>query len=169
MKSTSTTPKFFSSYNPPPSLSEVKCPLVLQDYIFDKSTHKLTKTDKIPFYEEIQSHYESTKLSDKLIRYTMGDITALGEPNDSYIDVSGLSTNLAQVLNTKQIAESEFNKLPSDIKQLFRGNYAEFVGSIEDGTFEKRLVDYAKSKSGTNGGDSGADGGAPENDGSNAS
>lgn len=153
--------KFYTSYSPPPSLSEPKCPEELQNYEYDKTERKLIKTDKIPFYKEIQSHYDATKLSSKLSRFAMGDFSALGYAGGSYSDVSGSTTNLAQILATKQIAETEFGKLPNDIKQLFNGNYSEFVRSIEDGTFEQRLVEYAKSKQqpGTPGG-SGTDGAA---------
>lgn len=163
MSSTSTQikNKFYTSYSPPPSLPEPKCPEELQNYEYDKTERKLVKTDKISFYKEIQSYYAATQLSTKLSRFAMGDFGALGFDRGSYSDVSGTTTNLAQILHTKQIAEAEFGKLPNDIKQLFNGNYSEFVGSIEDGTFEKRLVDYAKSKQqpGAAGG-SGTDGAA---------
>lgn len=139
--------KFNSSYSPAPSFSEPSCPTEVQNYKYDEVSRKLIKTDKIPFYKEIQSYYESTKLSDKLTRYTMGDVTALGFESNNYFDISGQNTNLAQVLNTNQIAKGEFSKLPSDVKQLFNGDFTEFIRCIENGTFEQRLVEYAKSKS----------------------
>lgn len=145
--------KFYSSYNVPPSKEENKCPKTLQNYVFNSVSRKLEKTDTIPFYEEIQSHYESTKLSTKLTRYTMGDITALGFESGSYVDVSGQNTNLATVLNTNEIAKTEFNKLPNDIKQLFGNNFAEFVRCVNDNTVEQKLINYVKQKSnvGSNG------------------
>lgn len=140
--------KFYSSFSPPPSLSEKKCPKTLQNYCYNSVTRVLEKTDIIPFYEEIQSHYESTKLSTKLTRYTMGDINALGFESGAFGDFSGQNTNLATVLNTNQIAKSEFDKLPQDIRRLFNFNFTDFIRSVEDGSYEQKLTDYAKQRAG---------------------
>lgn len=150
--------KFFSSYNPGLSEAEPECPKELQNYCYNELTCKLEKTDKIPFYKEIQSHYESTKLSTKLTAYSMGDFTALGFERGSFVDVSGQNTNLATILNTNEVAKGEFNKLPADVKQLFNFDYTEFVRSVESGSFEKRIANFIKSKSGTEGAKSGTEG-----------
>lgn len=140
--------KFYSSFSPAPSLSEKKCPKTLQNYCFNSVTRVLEKTDIIPFYEEIQSHYESTKLSTKLTRYTMGDINALGIESGAFGDFSGQNTNLATVLNTNQIAKSEFEKLPSDVRGIFNNNFTDFIRSVEDGSYEQKFIAFAKSKAG---------------------
>ena len=131
--------------------SEPKCSKVLQDYVYDPKEHKLHKAGEIKIYEEIQSHYESTKLSDKLRRAALGDPFALGSPSGAYIDTTNIPTNLAEVLNQKQTAQRQFEQLPDELKQLFNGNFAEFVKCVEDGSYQQRLLDFARSKSGTDG------------------
>lgn len=141
--------KFNTAYAPGPSLPEKVCPKELQDYEYNKSTRSLTPTKKIEFYKEIQSYYESTRLDVKLKKYSMGDVTALGVPGGSFGDFADVPTNLAQVLNAKESAQSSFFKLPGEIRELFNNDFTEFIRSVEDGTYQQRLIDYASRKAGT--------------------
>lgn len=140
--------KFYNSFNPPPSMAEVQCPFELQDYIYNSKTMKLEPTKKIPLYKEIQSFHESTKLSTKLTAYSMGDFSSLGFESDSYFDVSGQESNLANVLNTQQVAEKEFERLPNELKSIFHGDFTEFVKCINDNTLESRITSYIRGKNG---------------------
>lgn len=144
--------KFATAYAPLPSVPEKECPQELQDYKYNKATRELEPTKKIEFYKEIQSHYESTKLSTKLQRYAMGDTAALGFPSGTFGDFADLPTNLATVLNAKQTAQESFSKLPSELRQLFNNDFTEFIRSVENGTYQQRLVEYAAAHGGSNGG-----------------
>lgn len=140
--------KFYNAFSPPPSKAEVQCPFELQDYIYNSQTMKLEPTKKIPFYKEIQSHHESTKLSSKLTAYSMGDFTALGFESDSYYDISGQESNLANVLNTQQVAKKEFERLPDELKSIFNGDFSEFIKCINNNSLESRITSYLRGKNG---------------------
>lgn len=77
----------------------------------------------------------------------MGDYTALGCDGGAYGDFTNIPTNLACVLNAKETAKQGFFGLPAEVRELFNNDFALFIRSIEDGTYEQRLIDYARSKS----------------------
>lgn len=137
--------KFNTAYAPGSSLPEPEGLKVIPEYTLNESTGNLEKIGDIPFYDRIQSHYESTRLDYKLRQYQLGNTLALGVPSGTFGDFSGQPTNLAQVLNSKQNAQQQFEQLPAGIKQLFNGSYADFVASLEDGSYEAKLGEYAKS------------------------
>lgn len=148
--------KFNTAYAPPKPKAESKCPTELQDYLYNPTTNKLEKIGKIQFYEEIQSHYESTKLSDKLRRAAMGDIYALGTPSGAYIDTTNISTNLAEVLNAKQSAQRQFEQLPIELRELFGNDFTTFIRCIEDGSYQQKLIEFGRKKSAGTGTDTGS-------------
>lgn len=150
--------KFRKNYEKSCSTAEPKCPQELQDYEYDKTSRKLVPTKKIEFYKEIQSYYESTRIDVKLKRFSMGDPGALGCPGGSYGDFTDLPSNLAEVLTFQQSAESSFSKLPADVRAIFNNNYAEFIASIEDGSYQQKLIDFARTKTGSGTDGTGTDG-----------
>lgn len=138
-------PKFYTSYNVPPSLAEPKCSKEKDELVYDEAQEKLVKTGTIPFYEEIQSHYESTRLDHKIEQFRRGNSVALGIPRESYVDVSNVPTNLADVLNSRQKAAKEFDNLPEGIRALFGGKFSEFTKSLENGSYDDKIGEYARS------------------------
>lgn len=149
-------PKFYTAYNVPASCSEPPCPKERKGFIYDSVSECLTETETIPFYEEIQSYYESTRLDHKIEQFRRGNSLALGIPGGEYIDVSDVPTNLAQVLSSRDKARNDFYKLPEGIRNIFGNDYEQFVDSLQDGSYESKLTDYAKSIS--NPGDKGGQG-----------
>lgn len=137
-------PKFYTSFDVPESRPEPECPLTKCGYIYDEVTESLVETETIPFYEEIQSHYESTRLSHKLEQFKRGNALALGVPRESFVDVSNVPTNLADVLNSRQKASQEFANLPKGIRDLFGDNFDNFTKSLQDGSYGDKLNEYAR-------------------------
>lgn len=157
-------PKFYTAYDVPTPIIEPKCPKERKGFIYDSVNECLTETETIPFYEEIQSYYESTRLDHKIEQFRRGNTLALGVPGGEYLDVSNVPTNLAQVLSSRDKARQDFYKLPEGIRNIFGNDYEKFVDSLQDGSYESRLTEYAKtiSNTGNSGGQapgSGNDGG----------
>lgn len=140
-------PKFYSSYNRPPSKAHAPFPFVQKDYIKDAASGELVECGTIPFYERIQSFHESTTLSAKLKRFAMGDNTALGMPGGSFGDVTQMPNDLRSILDSRKKVLEDFNNLPDDLRGIFENDFDKFESSVRDGTVERRIYDHIKSTS----------------------
>lgn len=138
--------KFYSSYTRPPSKCHEPCPTEQTDYIKDQATGQLVECGKIPFYERIQSHHESTTLSYKLKRFALGDTTALGNLGGSFGDFTEVPADLRAVLDSRQKVQTDFNNLDSDIRAIFNDSFEEFEKSVREGTAERRIKDSLKTR-----------------------
>lgn len=143
--------KFFSAYNRPPSKAHCQCPFEIEDYIKDTTTGELVPCGKIPIYERIQSFYESTTLSSKLRRFSLGDSTALGNPGGSYGDFTQVPSDLRSILDARKKVYEDFNGLDANLRAIFNNDFDEFEKSVREGTAERRIYDYNKSKVATTG------------------
>lgn len=137
-------PKFYTAYNVAPAIAEPPCPFEKDELVYDETQEKLVKTGTNPFYKEIQSHYESTRLDYKIEQFRRGNTLALGVPTECDVDVTNIPTNLAEVLISRQKAAEEFASLPEGIRELFGNKFANFVGSLEDGSYTDKLNEYAR-------------------------
>lgn len=153
--------KFFSSYNRPPSKAHEPCPTVVDDFVKDSASGELVKVGQIPFYERIQSYHDSTTLSAKLKRFSMGDSSALGMPGGSSGDFSQVPSDLRSILDARQKVYEDFQGLDASLRGIFSDDFNEFEKSVRDGTAERRIYEYNKSKASQPGQASGA-GGTPE-------
>lgn len=140
-------PKFYSSYNRPPSKAHIPCPFTQKDYVKDAASGELVECGTIPFYERIQSYHESTTLSSKLKRFAMGDNTALGMPGGSFGDATQMPTDLRSILDSRKKVLEDFNSLPEDLRGIFENDFDKFESSVRDGTAERRIYDHIKSNS----------------------
>lgn len=150
---------FNTSYCPGISIAEPACSFTRPALIFDQVAKKLINTGVEPYYERIQSHYESTKLSTKLEQYRRGNVTALGIPSDNgYIDISNAPDNLAEVLKAGTQLRDQFERLPDAVRELFGNNFGTFSTALQDGTYYTKLNEFAKSElakiNGSNSGES---------------
>lgn len=148
---------FKSPYvNRPSKAIHEKCPIDKVDYILDKSTGHLRECGKIPFYERIQSHEQSTLLSFKLAQYGLGDTSALGSPGGNYGDFIGAPKSIQEILQFQDNSERNFFNLPEPIRNIFNNDFKEFKQSVTDGTVERRISDFINSFS--SGGEGGKEG-----------
>lgn len=153
--------KFYSAYNRPPSKAHAPCPFDQDDFLKDTATGELVPCGKIPTYERIQSYHESTLLSFKLKRFAMGDSSALGVPGGSTGDFTQVPSDLRSILDARQKVYEDFQGLDASLRGIFSNDFNEFEKSVRDGTAERRIYEYNKSKAGQPGQASGA-GGTPE-------
>lgn len=145
------------------SVAEPKCPKVIIQRLFNSVTKKFEDGKKIDIYGGIQSHYESTRLSNKLRLAELGDTTALGVPGGNFIDVSGQSNNYADYIATEQNYKQKFEKLSPEIRALFGNDYQKFIDSVTKNTIGQVLANFSKPGTGSSGtGSPGTDGSGAE-------
>lgn len=134
---------FRTNFNHPVSLAEPKCPTERVELIYNSATNKIEKNGVSPFYERIQSYYESTRLDRKIEQFKRGNSLALGVPGGTYGDFCDVPNNLAQVLQARDTGRAEFDKLSPEIRKIFGDSYDEFASCLQDGSYQQRLVDFA--------------------------
>lgn len=138
--------KFNTSYSPGPSKVHVKCPKERPEKKLNESTNKIENVGIDPFYERIQSYADSCRLSTKLERYRRGDITALGTRSVQYLDTSNSPRSLQEVLQAGDKIGDSFKRLPDSIRGVFNNSVSEFVSAVKDGSYESKVLEYAKSE-----------------------
>lgn len=83
-------------------------------------------------YDKIQSHSDSVDIHVILDRFRRGDIEALGDAQKaSYLDISELPNNYAQLLNTVNACEQSFMTLPVEERAKFGHNFVQWMMSFD--------------------------------------
>lgn len=80
-------------------------------------------------YAFIQSHRDSVDFNLIIARYMQGDVNALERAQGFYEDVSGMNTNLAEVMNMIRTGKNVFDGLPTEVKELYNNDYQQFVAN----------------------------------------
>lgn len=87
-------------------------------------------TGEKDLYQEIQSHAESVDIKNILLRYELGDTSALEKRQGQYIDITDLPTNFADIMKTVITAENQFNELPLEIRKEYNFSPSEYIADI---------------------------------------
>ncbi len=140
--------QIYSAFCPPSAQNEPKCPKTIKDYRLNHETGKLEEKGEKPFYDIIQSHADSCKLSNILKRAQLGDYSALNARPGNYLDISDAPSSLIEVFSRGEQARNKFDKLPSEIKELFGSDYGVFATAIADGSFTDIIKKHFTSSAG---------------------
>lgn len=97
----------------------------------DNGVLVLEEVGKKDIYEFIQSFAESCDINTILKRYESGDTDALQRVQGFYFDASNLPDNMSEVLNKLNHAETEFNKMPADFKEMYGNDFARFICTFD--------------------------------------
>lgn len=96
----------------------------------DESGHEvLVEDDLIDIQQEIDSYEESVNVNNIIERYMAGDDSALDRAHAFYADVSKVPKNFAQILELNNRAMIEFEKLPTEVQEIFGNDYIEFLNN----------------------------------------
>lgn len=98
----------------------------------------LIEDDLIDIQAEIDSYEEEVNVNNIIARYMAGDENALDRAKAFFADVSKVPKNFAQILELNNRAKQEFNLLPADVKELFNGDYIDFLNNPQ------KLDEYIK-------------------------
>lgn len=101
----------------------------------DTGEFVLEASGKEDIYDKIQSHAASVDIHVILDRFRRGDIEALGDAQRaSYLDISELPHNYAQLLNTVNACEQSFMTLPVEERAKYGHSFVQWMMSYQQKT-----------------------------------
>ena len=111
------------------------------EYRVDKEgVKKLVKTDKkTNVYDRIQADYDSTDINKLMLRFSLGDTSAINVRSGQFIDVTQMPTTLAEMFDKAVQAEQLFNELPTDLKEMFNNSATEFFAQFDSKSFNEKI------------------------------
>lgn len=86
---------------------------------------------KKDLYSYIQSFADSVDINLILSKFANGDKQALIQRAATYIDITNMPDNMADLLNTIHNGEALFDSLPVEVKQKFDNNFNKFITTID--------------------------------------
>ena len=101
--------------------------------------NKLKKTGTRNLYDEIQSHKEECDIEQIISRVKLGDTSGLRE-DGNYIDCTVFPKNINKVREMINDAESEFYKLPIEIRNAFGNDFDKYMEAYGTEEFKKILM-----------------------------
>lgn len=90
-------------------------------------------------YSYINSFADSVNIHVLLNRFKNGDTESLMQRAGAYIDISALPTNINEFMQLARNAENLFNSLPIETKNAFNNNVVEFISTIGDDDWKKKM------------------------------
>lgn len=118
--------------NPGDPIKEVKGP------VLDRYGNKVIVTkDKIDLYAAIQAYRDDCDLNILMAKFTNGDRTALMQRVGAYLDLSTLPDNYNDMMNLTTSAQSVFDSLPIQIKEMFGNNVTNFLANSRTKEFNE--------------------------------
>lgn len=114
------------------------------EYRVDKEgVKKLVKTDKkTDVHARIQADYDSTDINKLMLRFSLGDTSAINVREGQFLDVTSMPTTLAEVFDKAIQAEQLFNELPTDLKEMFNNSPSEFFAKFDSKEFNEKIAKY---------------------------
>lgn len=82
-------------------------------------------------YAYINSFADSVDINVLLARFANGDKNALLQRAADFIDISGIPTNIADLLNLVNDGKRFFDSLPVDVKKAFDNNFNKFITTTD--------------------------------------
>lgn len=110
---------------------------VMAPVVDDDGRITLVQAGKHDLYAEIQSHADSVDIHKIIQRFKNGDISALNRRAASYMDVTDMPQNYAELLNTVIETRQYFDALDPEIRAKFGDDFGTFVESFGSEDFIK--------------------------------
>lgn len=102
----------------------------------------LEKNGKTNVYEKIQSHAEACKIENILHSIAMGDLSVLRASQPTYADATTMPKSLMEAQNLVLRMKSEFEKMPTEVKELFHNSCDEYVEKMGTKEFKDIMTPY---------------------------
>lgn len=107
----------------------------------DNGIKELVKTDrKEDVYKRIQADYDSTDINKLMLRFSLGETSAINKSDIFYGDVTEMPKTYAELFDRVEECKRVFNGLPADLKEMFSNSYEVFfteMNSDEKGVSAK--------------------------------
>lgn len=114
-----------------------------QEEINKKTGNKhLIPVGKKNIYEMIQQDLEASKIENIIHKLAIGDLSVLKQAQLTYVDEDEYPKSLMEAQNIVVRAKYEFDKFPSEVKELFHNSPEEYVSQIGTEEFFKKMSPY---------------------------
>lgn len=108
-------------------------------YEIDKTGRKvLKKAGATNFYEQIQEGLHDNDVQTIVKRMEMGDLSALGDQTQGFIDALSLPKNLMEAENTRIQIENLFARLPEEERAKYGQDVYRFIKEV-NGKIDERM------------------------------
>lgn len=138
-------PKVYTHFDEPPMESTPNGSQYLelfQEEINRDGTRGLVGIGKKNVYDIIQEDLESTKIENILKAVAAGDLSVLRTQEPTYIDATTLPKSLMEAQNIIVKAQSEFEKFPQEVKDLFANSAEIYVNEMGTKEFLEKMAPY---------------------------
>lgn len=95
-------------------------------------------------FDSIQKAGDGLALADLIRRAERGDQTAIPDPVDSFVDITGAPKDLLEAHMMLSDAKSKYDALPANVKSVFNNDFATMLSAIGDGSVVDKLSQLAK-------------------------
>lgn len=102
----------------------------------------LKKTGLKNVWEEIQAGLEESKIENILHAVAMGDLSALNAREGSYMDSTTMPKTLMEAQNLVLKMKSEFETMPTEVKNQFNNSADKYVEMMGTEEFNKIMSPY---------------------------
>ena len=99
-------------------------------------------------YDSIQKAALGITIEDLIRRARNGDSTAIGQPIDSYMDLSNAPRDILEAHEMIKGMKNSFYGLPADVRAKYGNSFDSFLSAVNDGTVYDDLA--AVNSSGSN-------------------
>ena len=140
-------PKVYTQFELPPSEPTPAGDRFLdtfQEEIQKDGTKALIAIGKTNIYDRIQEDLENTKIENILKAMTLGDFSMLRQEEPVYIDATSFPKNLMECQNIVLKAKAEFDKMPTEVKELFNNSADMYVNEMGTKEFFEKMSPYNK-------------------------
>lgn len=90
-------------------------------------------------YDSIQKAVDGITVGDLIRRAKAGDPTAIGQPLDSFGDVTRLPKDFVEAHMMTCEYEAKFKSLPLKLRQEYDNNFSKFLAALSDGSLKDKL------------------------------
>lgn len=108
----------------------------------DTGRKELRLVGRESVYDKVQESLEETKIQN-IVRRATFDPEALGSTEwmekQGFVDITGLPTNIHEYHDFMMTAQKDFDKLPSEIRELFDNSLETFVAEFGTPEWETKI------------------------------
>lgn len=108
-------------------------------------TSKLKDAGKEDVYDSIQKAALGMSIEDLIRRARNGDDTAIGDPVESFADLSHMPTDLLSAHQMLLDAKDKYLQLPAELRAKFGNSFDKFLQASADGSAIRTLQESKKS------------------------
>lgn len=113
--------------------------VVYRGVLQKNGTIELVKDHIENLYQSIQSYKDTVDINMMVERYMNGEIDILNQIQGSYVDVSSIPKDRAEILRIIRDAEYQFNRLPLNVKSKFNNSFEEWFSSYGSEKFAEKM------------------------------